>query len=78
MANVALQPFTPSNLAELDSLSDKLAKSALIPEALRNKPADVAVVLMTGAELGLGPMLSLRSIYVVKGKPSPILSRTHT
>jgi hypothetical protein len=68
--STALQPFVPASLAELDSLSDKLAKSSLIPEALRGKPNDVAVILMTGAELGLGPMLALRSIYVVKGKPS--------
>lgn len=66
----ALQPFVPSNLAELDSLCEKLAKSSLVPEALRGKPADVAIVVMTGNELGLPPMLSLRSIYVVKGRPT--------
>ena len=32
-------------------------------------PAEAVVILMTGQELGLSPMQSLRGIYVVKGKP---------
>jgi hypothetical protein len=67
--SAAMTVFVPQNLGELDSLSIRLSKSGLIPESLRNKPADVAVVLMTGLELGLSPMQSLRSIHVVKGKP---------
>jgi hypothetical protein len=60
----------PRSLAEVEKISTYLAKSGLIPDALRGKPSDVAVVLMTGAELGLGPMQSLRSINVIHGKGS--------
>jgi hypothetical protein len=64
-----------SDLATLDmpnamGLATTLSKSALIPVALRGKPGDVLVVLLTGQELGLGAMQALRSIHVVDGKPS--------
>lgn len=52
------------------ALATKLSKSGIIPTALRNRPDDVFVVLMTGRELGIGPMLALRSIYVLDGKPT--------
>ena len=60
--------FQPSNLAEAEHLSNKLAESTIIPGPLRKKPADVLVTLMTGRELGLGVMQSLRGIYVIDGK----------
>jgi hypothetical protein len=65
----AIQPFEPQTLDEAEKLSGTLAKSALLPDALRGKPGDVLVVLLTGRELGLGPMQSLRGISVIKGKP---------
>lgn len=70
MASTAMQPYVPQNLDELYSLCDRLAKSDLMPEALRGKPANCAIVLMTGQELGLGPMLAARTINVIKGKPT--------
>ena len=33
------------------------------------KPEEAAMLILTGAELGLSPMLALRGIYVVSGKP---------
>ena len=60
--------FEPENMGQLLELSSILAKSSLIPSALRDKPADVAVTLMTGRELGLSPMQSLRGISVIEGK----------
>lgn len=66
----ALSILNPAVLAQLEKLSKELSQSSLIPDALKGKPRDVMVTLMTGAELGLGPMQALRSIAVVKGKPS--------
>lgn len=60
--------FEPVSLAEAQHLSQTLSQSSIIPGALRGKPADVLVTLMTGRELGLGPMQSLRGIYVIDGK----------
>jgi len=54
---------------EIESLSIMLAKSTLLPVDLRGKEADIAVTVMTGRELGLGPMAALRLIHVVKGRP---------
>ncbi len=62
--------ITPKSLAEAESLSKQLALSALMPEALRQKPADVLATVLAGAELGLAPMQSLRGIVIIKGKPT--------
>ena len=47
-----------------------LAKSTLIPDHLKNKPADILVTIITGHELGLSPMQSLRGMHVINGKAS--------
>lgn len=61
--------IVPRTIDEVNSLSERFAKSALIPADLRAKPADVLVTLLAGQELGLAPMAALRSIHVIKGKP---------
>jgi hypothetical protein len=61
--------FEPQSMGELMSLAGTLAASGLIPSVLRGKPADVAIILMTGREYGLPPMTALRSIHVIDGKP---------
>lgn len=60
--------ISPKNFAEATDLAKALSLSALLPEALRQKPADVLLTIMTGAELGLGPTQALRAIVVIKGK----------
>ncbi len=61
--------ITPTSLAEAEALATTIAKSGMIPDYLRNKPADVLVVMMQGFELGLTPMAALNGIYAVKGRP---------
>lgn len=39
-----------------------------VPDALRGKPASILSVMLTGRELQLGPMESLRLLAVIKGK----------
>jgi hypothetical protein len=63
----SVEPFN-AELA-LKDMARTLAQSSLIPDALRGKPADIWIVLMTGRELGLQPMRALQCIDVVKGKP---------
>ena len=77
----AVEVSPPSNVAltkvgvesdlwkALMNMSVALAKSSLIPDELRGKPADVFVIIQTGYELGLKPMAAVRSINVIKGKP---------
>lgn len=52
-----------------EKIATKLSKSSLLPSAVRGKPADLSVILLTGHELGLSPMQALRSIHVVEGRP---------
>lgn len=60
--------FVPRNVDEAFRMAEMLGKSGLLPEAVRGKPFDVLVILMTGAEFGISPMAALREVYVVKGK----------
>lgn len=59
----------PRTIDEVRSLAAMFAKSALLPQELRGKEADVFVSIMAGQELGLPPMAALRGVHVVKGKP---------
>ena len=58
----------PRTLSEVEGLAERFAKATLLPDALRNKPADVLVSIMAGAELGLAPMAALRGLQIVRGK----------
>lgn len=40
-----------------------------VPKAFRGRPADICAVWLMAAELGIGEMQALRSMYVVNGKP---------
>ncbi len=57
-------------LSETKELVRDLSASTLIPAALKKTPADILLVILTGQELGLAPLQSLRSIHVIDGKPS--------
>jgi hypothetical protein len=56
--------------AEMRALSKELAASQLLPQALKQKPADVLAIILTGQELGLKPMQAIRAIHIIEGKPS--------
>ncbi len=59
----------PRTVGELMQLAEILAKSELLPKALRGKVADVAMTMMAGAEMGFGPGASLRNMHIIEGKP---------
>src|SRR5688572_12579945 len=66
--NTALA-IVPRSLPEVQSLAEILSKSALLPEALKGKAADIVVSILAGQELGLAPMAAIRGVHVVQGKP---------
>ena len=70
MTNRELQAIennmTPEQLRER---ADLLIKSGFIPNSI-NTPEKAVTIILTGRELGLGFMESLRSINVIQGKPS--------
>jgi hypothetical protein len=51
-------------------LAEVLAKSELVPQSYRGKPADIVVAMGMGAELGLSPFNALQALYVIGGKPN--------
>lgn len=51
-------------------LANRVAATEFVPKELRNRPEAVVAALLSGAERGLGPMESLRSISVIEGRPS--------
>lgn len=62
--------FRPTTLFQAMELANLLTNSNFVPETYRGKPGDVLAAIMYGAEIGLGPMQSLRGIAVVNGMPS--------
>lgn len=66
----------PQSIEEVFRVSKGVVMSGLAPDALvKGKNSDeaaaaVAVAIMSGAELGLKPMVALRSFTVINGKPA--------
>jgi hypothetical protein len=61
--------IVPRSIDEVRTLASMLSKSALLPNDLRGKEADIAFSIMAGQELGMPPMAAIRGVHVVKGKP---------
>jgi len=64
----AAENFQPETMEEMMRLAKAIAGSSIIPSAYRNKPGDIVVCVMTGRELGLDFMQSLRGMHVINGK----------
>lgn len=66
---------TPNHWVDLvqpaADLAAMIADTEFVPQEMRKRPAVIAACILFGAELGLGPMVSLAKIAVVKGKPAP-------
>lgn len=57
---------------ELDAahtIAQRLVTTPFAPKHFQGKPADAAAAILTGHELGLTPMASLRSIFMISGTP---------
>lgn len=47
-----------------------IGDSEFVPDTLRNRPAAIAAAIVAGAELGLDPIVALRTIVIIKGRPT--------
>lgn len=65
----ATRAFEPNSIDEAYRLAKILVASRLLPEGA-NTPEAAFAIIATGRELGLTAMQSLRSIFVIKGKPT--------
>lgn len=61
--------IVPHTFAEVVTMCEALARADLAPKNLRGKVMDMALVIMTGAEVGLPPMASLRLYTTWDGVP---------
>jgi hypothetical protein len=52
---------------EINKLAKHLIGSSLVPKHIKNE-ADLTFIMMTGFELGLQPMYSLRQLHAIEGK----------
>lgn len=55
---------------DVAKLADHIADTDFVPKALRNRPAAIAACMLTGREIGIGPMQSMKVIHMVQGSPS--------
>jgi hypothetical protein len=64
---LAAMDATLSRWGEMLALAQSLAKSGMMPKAL-STPEAVLAVILTGRELGMGPMQAARSLHYVEGR----------
>lgn len=68
---VRYEPKTSIDLApEAWSLAQRVAQTEFVPSALRGRPEAVLAAILTGHEVGIGPMQALAKIHVIEGRPS--------
>lgn len=51
-------------------IAHRLCNTDFVPRALKGNPEAVLACIMSGHELGIGPMQALQKIYVIEGRPS--------
>lgn len=69
MSTALARSIDVTNFSTLDQLSNMLSKAAdVCPKAFFGKPAAIAGVILFGQEVGLTPMMALRSVHVINGK----------
>lgn len=61
--------IVPHTFAEVVTMCEALARADIAPKNLRGKVMDMAMIIMTGAEVGLPPMASLRLYTTWDGVP---------
>jgi hypothetical protein len=77
-----LPPRQPVNLGVLETLRDHVSAmrdakffadgvcyTSMVPQRYQGKPGDGAAAILFGAEVGLSPIASLRSVIVIHGQP---------
>lgn len=71
---VAVQPQTtlpsPREWEASMAIARQIAGTEFVPESYRGKPEAVVAAILTGRELGIGPMQALRDIHMVDGRPA--------
>src|SRR5258707_7699403 len=56
--------------SDVIKLANVIAETEFVPAEYRDSPPAVAAAILVGRELGIGPMMSLRHVQLVKGTPT--------
>jgi hypothetical protein len=58
------------DLSQAYYIAERLVTTSFVPRSYAGKPQEAAAAMMTGAEIGLSPIASLRSIDIIDGVPA--------
>jgi hypothetical protein len=61
---------TPREWEAMRAMAATISHTPFVPSAFRGKPDDILAAILTGRELGLGPMHSLKQISIIEGRPA--------
>jgi hypothetical protein len=70
MSLVPVGPAWTDVVAPSLQLAERIAGTEFVPKALRDRPEAVLACILTGHEVGVGPMAALAKIHVVEGRPT--------
>ena len=66
----AIQLRSMNEVYDLADLLSRPDAQGMVPKHFTNRPAALAAVILSGIELGMGAMESIRSIHIIEGKPT--------
>lgn len=75
-SSAEMEPYRPQLLPSasawqaMRAIAEDLAVAATMPSSLRNKPADVALLLLVARDVGIKPSTAINRIHVIDGRPS--------
>lgn len=52
-------------------VAERLSQSSFVPSQFRGKPVELTAAMLSGLELGLSPMASMRSFDIISGQAAP-------
>lgn len=67
---IAVPEHIPNTLESQMNYARAVSSASLLPQAYRNKPADIMLAVGLGQSMGLSPAESLYRIDVIQGKPT--------
>lgn len=67
---VPLSPTWVDVISPAVNLAERISRTDFVPTALRGRPEAVLACILTGHEIGIGPMASLAKIAIIEGRPT--------
>lgn len=61
---------TPNEWSAMRAMAETICTTDFVPRDFRNRPEAVLAAILSGRELGIGPMQSLKDISIIDGRPA--------